>query len=248
LSRGRRIAAANKHLVSGRWDQHNVEFREHKQMVKVGQGLNRWFPRKTVLPKGDYYTLTWGISYEFGGRTTVALERSSVLARQGNQRVTILTLAPEMKDRDRESELRADGRIDRRVSVRNLWKDLTSWSDRKLRRMAGTNDMADAGPVESLPRTSDAWSEYRFGSNGEVLQVDRYADDGSLLLIDQRDTIKRGTKGGRLLTLLDSKGSVVKQWNGATDLYSAWLDTVFAGRPSYVVNDSKLTGRIFRNY
>ena len=217
-------------------------------MIKVGQGLNRWFPRKTVLPKGNYYTLTWGISYEFGGRTTAALERSSVLARQGNQRVTILTLAPEMKDRDRESELRADGRIDRRVSVRNLWKDLTSWSDRKLRRMAGTSDVSHAEPVESLPRTSDAWSEYRFGSNGEVLQTDRYADDGSLLLIDQRDAIKCGSKGGRLLTLLDSKGSIIKQWNGATELYSAWLDAVFAGRPSYVVNDSKLTGRIFRNY
>ena len=72
--------------------------------------------------------------------TTVALERSSAFARLDNRHVEILTLSPEMKGLDRERELREAGAIDRRVKIRNLWQDLTTWSDRKLRRMIGTVD------------------------------------------------------------------------------------------------------------
>lgn len=73
--------------------------------------------------------------------TTVALERSSAFARLDNRSVDILTLSPVLKDQDRELELRTAGVIDRRVKVRNLWQDITSWSDRRLRQMVGTLDL-----------------------------------------------------------------------------------------------------------
>lgn len=115
------------------------------------------FPHRGLLPKGSYFTLTWTIGYDFGGMTTVALERSSAFARLDNRSVEILTLSPEMKGQNRGRELRAEGRIDRRVTVRNLWDDLTSWSDRKLRRMVGTIEPAHTAAEDVLERTGHDW-------------------------------------------------------------------------------------------
>ena len=135
--------------------------------------------------------------------TTVALERSSAFARQDNRQIEILTLSTELKDQDRERELRDEGRIDRRVHVRNIWKDLTSWSDRKLRRMVGTSELDQDAVNDVLIRTATDWNESRKDSDETLLQVDRYHDGGALLLSDRLDMKERGQRGGRRISLFD---------------------------------------------
>jgi poly(glycerol-phosphate) alpha-glucosyltransferase len=206
------------------------------------------FPHRGLLPEGRYYTLTWAIGYDFGGMTTVALERSSAFARLDNRRVDILTLGPEMKDRGREGELRDGGLIDRRVSVRNLWQDLTSWSDRKLRRMVGTIDPDTSAADDVLKRTGREWSEQRQDSEGRLLQADRYHDRGHLLVIDRQDMKKRGRRGGRQITLFDREQRVVAQWATAREFYQAWLDVVIGSKPSYLICDSAFVGNFIHGY
>lgn len=206
------------------------------------------FPHQGVLPEGRYYTLTWGIPYAFGGMTTVALERSSAFARQDNRKIEILTLSAEMKDQEREQELRAEGRIDRRVRLRNIWQDLTSWSERKLRRMVGTSEPDHEAVNDVLKRTGSEWTETRRDRDGNDLQVDRYHDSGELLLIDRLDMSKRGRRGSRRISLFDRQRNVIAQWPTARALYQAWLDVVIGFKPSYLISDSSFAGSLIFDY
>ena len=206
------------------------------------------FPHRGLLPEGRYFTLTWTIGYDFGGMTTVALERSSAFARLDNRRVEILTLSPEMKSRDRERELHEAGTLDRKVKIRNLWQDLTTWSDRKLRRMIGTVD-PDPSPVDDvLNRSGRDWTELREDSEGHLLQADRYHDRGHLLVIDRQDMKKRGRRGGRRITLFGRDQKVIAQWPTARDFYHAWLDVVIGTKPSYLICDSAFVGNFIHEY
>lgn len=206
------------------------------------------FFHKGLLPKGHYYSLTWGIAYEFGGMTTVALDRSSAFARQDNRQVEILTLSPEMKAQDRENELHAEERIDRRVKIRNLWKDLTSWPERSLQRMVGTLDIADDAAADMLRRSGTEWSEFRKADDGTVLQIDRYHDRGHLLVTDRFDMHTRGKRKGRRITLFDRSQNIIGQWATARAFYHAWLDVVFDGKPTYLISDSSFTGALVHDY
>ncbi|KAB1946454.1 glycosyltransferase [Brevibacterium linens ATCC 9172] len=210
--------------------------------------IRRRFPHKGLLPEGRHYALTWGIAYEFGGMTTVVLDRSSAFARQDNRRVEILTLSPEMKTQDRDKELHTEKRIDRRVKIRNLWKDLTACPDRKLRRMVGTLDVEECAIDDAMPRVEDGWSEYRRTDAGVLLQVDRYHDRGHLLVIDRLDMGKRGKRSGRRITLFDRAQNVIGQWPTARAFYHAWLDVVFDEKPTYLISDSSFTGALIHDY
>src|SRR5699024_2278961 len=203
---------------------------------------------KGLLPKGHYYSLTWGIAYEFGGMTTVALERSSAFARQDNRQVEILTLSPEMKTQEREKELHAEKRIDRRVKIRNLWKDLTSWPERNLLRMVGTLDIADDAATDVLRRSGTEWSEFRKADDGTVLQIDRYHDRGHLLVTDRFDMHTRGKRKGRRITLFDRSQNIIGQWATSRAFSHALLDVVFDGKPTYLISDSSFTGALVHDY
>ncbi|MGO2035142.1 MAG: hypothetical protein ACTH2U_01595, partial [Brevibacterium sp.] len=206
------------------------------------------FPHRGILPEGRYYTLTWGIPCSFGGMTAVVLDRSSKMAQLDNRAVDILTLAPDMKTQDREKELRDEGRIDRRVRVRNIWKDLTSWPQRKLRTLVGTVEASDDPIDDRLPRASSEWSESRLDAEGRTIQCDRYHDNGRLLVIDRRDANERGKVGGRRITLFGRSGEPIAQWRTAREFYQAWMDSVLGSKQTYLIVDSAFVGNFMHSY
>lgn len=201
-----------------------------------------------VLPAGNYYTVLWRIPETFGGLTSVALERSSAFARQDNRPIEILTFSPNNSGKEREQELEAEGRLDDRASIRNIWEDLSTWSDTELKRMKGTARRVPEAVEDALPHAPGNTREQRTNDAGTVLQTDHYDAQGRLMVIDRQDTKTRGTKGGRLLTLLNSQGDIIGQWRTATAFYKAWLDVVFGEDPSYVIVDSAFAGSLFRTY
>lgn len=201
-----------------------------------------------VLPDGNYYTILWQIPESFGGLTTVSLERASAFARQDDRPVTILTFGTAGSGTAREQALKSEGRLDKRVSIRNIWEDLRTWSDKDLRRMTGTAKIDESALQDVLPHSPSGRLETRTDEVGTVLQADIYNDQDRLLVIDRQDCRKKGTKGGRLLTLLSSKSEIIGQWRTATAFYKAWLDVVFGDDPSYVIVDSAFAGRLFHGY
>lgn len=201
-----------------------------------------------MLPAGNYYTILWGVPETFGGLTTASLERASAFARQDNREITFLTFSLFNGGKETEAQLKQQGRIDPRVQFLNIWEDLSTWSDSELARMKGTARLVPEAVDDALPHTADNPREQRTDDTGAVLQTDHYSAQGHLLVIDRQDTKTRGTKGGRLLALLSSKGDVIGQWRTATAFYKAWLDVVFDDDPSYVIVDSAFAGSLFRTY
>ena len=202
----------------------------------------------SVLPAGNYYTVLWRIPETFGGLTSVALERSSAFARQDNRPIEILTFSPNNSGKEREQELKAEGRLDDRVSILNIWEDLGTWSDDELARMKGMAEPDLGALKDALPHTSGNTREQRADDADTVLQTDYYSTQGHLRIIDRHDATERGTTGGRLLTLLDSRGRIVAQWRSGGAFYKAWLNVVFGNEPSYVIVDSGYASSIFHNY
>lgn len=215
---------------------------------RVANWFHYNFLHKGVLPEGNYYTLTWSVPPEFGGMTTVVLERSSAFARLDRRRVEILTLSPALRYRNRAAELRAEGRISRSVRIRNLWRDLATWSDRKLRRVGGRTVDIDLSRSDFIPRTGTTWFETRTDSAGNILQTDRYRADGTLFVTDRQDTHEWGRRGGRRILLFDRKENIIGRWSTARSFYQAWLDEVFRGRPTYLISDSSFVGGLIHDY
>ena len=201
-----------------------------------------------VLPAGNYYTLLWRIPETFGGLTSVALERSSAFARQDNRPIEILTFSPENSGKEREQALKAEGRLDERVSIRNIWEDLGTWTDDELARMKGIAEPVPEAIDDALPHTSGNAREQRTDDACTVLQTDYYSTQGHLRIIDRHDATNRGTKGGRMLTLLNSQGEAVAQWRAGGAFYKAWLNAIFGNEPSYVIVDSGYASSTFRTY
>ena len=205
------------------------------------------FRRPPLLPEGRLYGLLWGIPQEFGGMTSAALQRASQFAEVDRRVVEILTLSPQMDPKRRRAALLASKKINRRVRIRNLWTDLRSMSYKQISRLQGTAARPIAPVGEQLPTTGAA-DPMRSDDSGNILQVDRYRRDGSLLAIDRRDVRRRGHLGGRRITVFDRKGNASAQWESEADFYHSWIDWVIDGRPATIISDSSPIGGMMHGY
>lgn len=205
------------------------------------------FRRSRILPTIPIFDITWTIPEDFGGLTSMVLRRSSAFSEVDRRRIDILTLSPALDLPAKTRELKETGWLAKRVKLRNLWHELRQAKDRELYKLAGNVDEPVAGDEELLPQSGQEDSERRSKSD-QLLQVNRYRVDGSLLVSDRRDTTKKGKLGGRRITLFDRAGEIVTQWTSARSLYHSWIDYVTDGKDAAVICDSARVGTLLDNY
>lgn len=205
------------------------------------------FRRTPLLPEGRLYGLLWGIPKEFGGMTSVALQRASSFAAMDRRAVELLTLSPRMNPTRRRAALLASNTISRRVRIRNLWTDLKSMSDRQLVRFQAI-PTRPFDPVEELLPATGGGESSRTDDKGNTLQVDRYRKDGSLLAVDRSDARRRGRIGGRQITVFDRKGAIVAQWGSEAEFYHSWIDWVIGDHAATIISDSSPVGGMMHGY
>ena len=203
--------------------------------------------REGILPEAPVYHLLWGIPASFGGMTTVALRRASLLADIGRRRMEVLTLSPDLTPRARQRELYREGLISRRVRIRNLWEELRSARDSALARLSEGTSPDGHADHERTPVTGRS-DHVLTGKDDRVLQVARFRADGSLLLTDRQDVANAGTRGGRRLTLYARSGEPVGQWSSARSFYHAWLRFVVGAERSVIICDSAFVGGLMHSF
>lgn len=200
-----------------------------------------------MLPDVPIRHLLWTIPESFGGMTTVALRRASVLADIDRRRMDVLTLAPDFSPRVRQRELRREGLISKSVRIRNLWDELRHASDKSLARMSAGSLPDPHTDYERTPMKGR--SDYEFtADNGDVLQIARFRAGGRLLLTDRQDVKVPGKRGGRRLTLYSRDGTPLGQWNSATAFYHAWLRFVSDAEESILICDSAFVGGLMHSF
>jgi poly(glycerol-phosphate) alpha-glucosyltransferase len=194
------------------------------------------------MPQGRQFAVTWSIPDDYGGMTAAMLQRSSAFSRLTGTPVDVLTFDARPDTRELERELRERGVLDDGVHVVNLYDWLRGHplpggalrAERDVFTPLGDDDT-----TATRGRGDAVSSRVRSDADGRILQVDHYRDDGTLVLSDRRDTRRRGVVGGRSVVLCDAEGRPVRSWARIWPLYSAWLDALTAGRPSFMIIDSK---------
>ncbi|MDQ0894674.1 glycosyltransferase [Agromyces ramosus] len=203
------------------------------------------------LPDGRQFAVTWSIPDEFGGMTDSMLRRSAAFSRFGGVDVDVLTFDARPDTGRLEQALRDRGVLADGVRVRNLYDWLREHplpgGSLQLGRDVFT-PISDDDTTDVRRRGDRVMSRARVDDDGRILQVDHYRDDGTLVLSDRRDTRERGTVGGRSVVLCDDGGRPVRSWRRIWPLYTAWLDALTDGRPSFMIVDSKTIARFMLTY
>lgn len=87
--------------------------------------------------------LMGGIGTDYGGVTSVVLNRSSMFADVHTKLVAVLTVSDihGIDPEERRREAIDDGRLDPRVELRNAWFEARTLPDRELARFTSTKDI-----------------------------------------------------------------------------------------------------------
>ncbi|MCU1443613.1 MAG: hypothetical protein JWQ59_1763 [Cryobacterium sp.] len=209
---------------------------------------------RPVLPPARYFAMTWGIDDDYGGMTTALLHRSKAFEALAGRPVEILTFDTRPDYPQREEELRAAGKLLPGSRVINIWDWLRDYElppdapgSLDLERHPFTPLQPHSG-LRSTYRSGHELTRTRYADNGDILQVDHYRLNGSLLLSDRRDTAEYGTLGMRSVVMCDFAGSPVRSWGGSWALYRYWLDRLRGGIHSIIIVDSKTTADFMIGY
>lgn len=209
-------------------------------------------PAAITLPPARHLALEWWIPDDFGGMTTALLRRSRAFVTLGGVNVDVLTFDAGRDYAQITERLRERGAIIPGIRLVNLWDDLAARRD--IPTSLGESAADDPVPASHdgvVPQSvaGAVRTLTRLGADGTtVLQVDHLRPDGSLLVRDRRDAKKRGTLGGRAVTLFDHTGRPRQSWTTIWGLYAFWLDLLIDGEPAIAIIDSKVVARFAATY
>lgn len=166
------------------------------------------------LPRGRHFAVTWNIPDDFGGMTSTLLRRSRAFVRLGGARVDVLTFAVRDDWAAVEASLRSRGELVEGMRLLNVWAWLGSATQRE-----------------------------HYDGDGQLLRIDHFRADGSLVVSDRRDLPE-----GRSISLLDAGGTALRTWKRTASLYRWWLDRLTGDDRAYFIVDSKTSANFMTGY
>lgn len=204
------------------------------------------FKRNSYFPDSSIYGLIGGIPETFGGRTSVCLQRANAIAELDERHVEILTLSPKNGvDTEALTErLREEGRIGRRVTIRNVWADLRNAEAHDLARIAEHSSQSITIDPTQLPAYDGSPEAIEVNSAGKTLRADRFRGDGS-----RYNSYRPGDRHTEKSSVLfDLRGRPIAQWTEQYELYFAWMDWLIGTEPAIIINDGPPLARYLHEY
>jgi poly(glycerol-phosphate) alpha-glucosyltransferase len=198
------------------------------------------------LPAGTHYAAMWDIPDQYAGMTASMLQRSRAFVEYAGVDVTILTFVcrpdgEEVRQRLSDRGVMVDG-----MRLVNMWEDLWSWGDDRLGRASFNSAIPES--LQLLGRrghaVNDLSRELR-NDDGEILQVDYFRPDGTILLVDERN---RPERPRRQVTLCDTSGEPIGTWDAIDPFRAMWLDTLPRDPVAWMIADSKTSADALVRY
>lgn len=201
--------------------------------------------REKYLPDATVYGLIGGIPETFGGRTSACLQRADAFAELDNRRVEILTLSPRNNDPEAlTARLRDEGRIGKRVTVRNVWADLKRAAPHDLARIAAHSSESITVDTLALPEFDGSPEIRELDGAGKTLRSDRFREDGSRYF-----SYRLGAEDeAKSAAIFDSHGRPIAQWKEQHELYFAWFDWLIGSGRAIIINDGPPLARYLHKY
>jgi glycosyltransferase involved in cell wall biosynthesis len=201
-----------------------------------------------ALPRGHHYAVMWGIPDNYAGMTNAMLHRSRAFVELAGTEVTILTYEHRDDYDTVRARLRERGAMIDGMHVVNLWEDLRSWDDERLKQAAATFAPGAESAFDPLGERGDHASPLvntLRTEEGAVTQVDYFRTDGTLLGSDRRKV--PGDKP-RAFTLCDTSGAPLGTWQSIWHLYYFWLDSLPRDPIAWMISDSKTSANHLVDY
>lgn len=197
------------------------------------------------FPPGNQFVLTWSIPEPFGGMTGALMHRSRAFVRLAGRPVDVLTLDDRLDLPALTERLRRAGELIDGIRILNIWDWLREHDAGADEPVKHTHTPLHAGTdVHEHRRGAEIMVREQRDADGDVVAVDRYRADGSLLVSDRKDAETHK----RTVVLYDRRSMPVRSWGSVWGIYRHWLDELTAGEQSFLVVDSKTAARFARTY
>jgi poly(glycerol-phosphate) alpha-glucosyltransferase len=201
---------------------------------------------KLELPAGTHYAAMWDIPDQYAGMTASMLQRSRAFVEYAGVEVAILTFVCRPDTEDVRERLRARGVMVEGMRLVNMWEDLWSWGDAQLAKASFNS--AIPGSLQLLGQrghAADPLSRELRNDDGDILQVDYFRPDGTILLVDERN---RADSPRRRVTLCDTSGEPIGTWDAIDPFRAMWLDTLPRDPVAWMIADSKTSADALVRY
>ena len=201
-----------------------------------------------ALPEGHHYAVTWDIPDQYAGMTNSLLHRSRAFVEIAGTEVTIVTYAHRDDFDVVRQRLRDRGAMIDGMHIANIWEDLRSWDDARLREVASTFTIGpdpDFHPLGERGDHTSALKHVLHDKNDEIVQIDYFRPDGTLLACDHRQVPGQDNQP---FILCDTKGAPLGGWHGTWELFHVWLDTLPRDPIAWLIVDSKTAANHLVDY
>ena len=196
----------------------------------------------------DAYMITWAIEREFGGMTTVCLQRAAAFAERYGH-ASVVTFNPNPDYPVIIDGLRDRGKLSPEVRHVNLYEHLAGYQLHQTeippRRFSPQfDDFRVQAEQFHAGSTTSVFSQRLVAGpedqpENHVTEIRYYRPNGTVVLVDTR--FHAEGRGRRLIEVLDASGAVTARFFTSPSLYRHWLSAVVDHEDAVAVVDSKYT-------
>ncbi len=197
------------------------------------------------------YMVTWQVEREFGGMTTVCLQRAAAFARRFGH-AYVVTFNPDPTYPQLLQQLRERGKLAQKVRVINLYEHLAQNPLKPQHKLAAakfTPKHTDfrIEPAPDADQLAPALSELSYAGPDRSTERKRYfRPNGTVFLTDTKFADQGHAR--RLIEVLDLNGTVSARFASAAALYRYWLTQLVDHNNSLVVIDSKYCAKFLNGW
>lgn len=205
-------------------------------------------------PALQHFMVTWGVGMEFGGMTTMCLYRAEMLRKIARIEAPILTFDPVGTYDEIREKMRESGLLHPDTPLLNLYEYYRAQDFANMEPVAVVREMVGVLPWDSRTITTLDSSGCPFRSTISNLDGSKvyrrvfYRPDGSIFVTDDTPVDGDGNTSGRLISLVNTSGDVVKQYTSGSRWYRDWLDILVDSKPSVLITDSGFASRFVAKY
>lgn len=195
----------------------------------------------------DAYMVTWQVELEFGGMTTVCLQRAAAFAeRYGHASVVTFNADPAYEVV--LQSLRERGKLSEKVRHVNFYEHLAAHPLKPQAKLATARFVPEHTGFRAafsntyLGSDTATFSEQSYaGPEKEVERKSYFRRNGTVYLTDTK--FPSGGTERRLLEVVNESGAVTARFSSAAALYRYWLSELVDHEHSLVVVDSKFSAK-----
>lgn len=184
----------------------------------------------------------------------MCLYRAELFRKLAGIEAPILTFDPTGTYDEIRGKLKDTGRLHPTTPLLNLYEYYRAEDFGSLEPVDVPKEPKGVIPKDSITLTTNDSSGRPFRSSVSNLEGsleyrrDYFRPDGSVFAIDDMPVDSSGMSSGRLISLLNTAGEIVKQYTSGPQWYRAWLDELVAGKPSAMIVDSAYSSGFMARY